>query len=152
VEIRRAQQTQRLSDYSRPQLLELKMNKFFPITEHSYSSKPIERKMIFTLQGDAFYHAGQYEKSLECYDREIDVIREEAYANGKQGIDSKALAIAYGRRGRAFYSLRKYDHAILSFDCQRILGLEIEDPKELAESYFGMGDGYYQVGEAETIR
>lgn len=62
--------------------------------------------MVLTIEGDGFYHSGDYQKAIECYEREIAEVRHEAYANGKQGIDIQALAIAYGRRGRAYLALR----------------------------------------------
>lgn len=41
---------------------------------------------------------------------------------------------------------RSWDEAILSFDCQRLLGLELDDHAELAHSFVGMAEGYYEVG------
>jgi hypothetical protein len=40
---------------------------------------------------------------------------------------------------------RSWDEAILSFDCQRLLGLELDDHAELAHSFVGMAEGYYEV-------
>jgi hypothetical protein len=62
-----------------------------------------------------------------------------------QGIDIKALGLAYGRRGRALAALRRWDSSVLSFDCQRQAALEIGDPKELAEAFYGMAEGFYRV-------
>lgn len=145
MELGLAQQTQELSVYTRPQVQLLMANKHFGSTGHSKDAKPFQRKMVYTLQGDGFYRTGQYDSALRCYDKEIDLLRTDAYVDRKDGLDIKALAIAYGRRGQAFRALRKWDHAILSFDCQRTLALEIEDPSELAESLLGMGNGYYEV-------
>lgn len=107
----------------------------------------IDGGMKFLFEGDGYTVANQFPQAESCYDAQI------IYLRSRKPLNIKYLAMCHGRLGKLFLRQERYDRAIVEYDRQMSLGNEINDKIEIAESYFGLGTGYFHLLEYhEAIR
>jgi len=139
----------KLSHYTNEQRLELEKNPNFLESELGHSLGHYERDLALMIQGDAFYNIRKYDGAMNCYESQLDQMREEDDPNEP---DVKVLAMLFGRKGRIELARRAWDRAILNYDRQRSLADEIESDVEWASAYMGLGEGYLGKGDYDNSR
>jgi len=105
----------------------------------------IARGMRFLFEADGFLALNKFENAMRLYEAQIISLR------SVTPVDTKMLAICYGRLGKLYYKEEKYDRSISCYDRQLSLANEIQDKPEAAEAYLGIGLGYlgiYQYDDA----
>jgi len=108
-----------------------------------------DSNMRFLLEGDGYAKESKFELAKQMYDAQVIAIRARTQAGiskGRRpalvsrnpqltGKEIKLLGLCHGRLGKMFLSLSKASRAIVEFDRQLSLGLEIDDPAEIAEGF-----------------
>jgi WD40 repeat protein len=127
----------------------------------------IDDGMKFLYEGDGYVENRQYLQAERCYDAQIILLRSTSslssvtstsrHTSGVGGTSGgtsgssksnstiKYLAMCHGRLGKLYLRQEKYDRAIVEYDRQMSLGNEINDKIEIADSYYGLGTGYFYL-------
>lgn len=122
----------------------LKSNHMKLMEEGINHSKLEESGMHFLYEGDGYAMIGQFKLSLSLYEAQVMYLRSQPRS------DIKKLAMCHGRLGKMFLKEGRYDRAIIEFDRQLSLAKEIADEVEMAEAYYGIGDGYFSVCDFDS--
>ncbi|CAM9121353.1 unnamed protein product, partial [Chrysoparadoxa australica] len=86
---------------------------------------------------DGFYQNGDFDRAFHCYQNQLASIPVQDTSDGK-----KLLGILYGRIGRVYHGLHKYDYAILVHDRFLALALDTNHIPGQVDALQGLAEGY----------
>ena len=89
-------------------------------------------------EGDGYIKLNKFELAQNMYEAQIIWLR------SKPKFDIKSLSLCHSRLGHLFLLINKNNRAIVEYDRQLSLGIEINDLSEQSNAYYGLGKGYFK--------